>query len=311
MPADDLSVERCNGPRPNVSVFIMTRNEEANIVRCLEALTWSNDIVLLDSLSTDATLELAAKFPNVRIFHRAFTDYADQRNHGLHNIRYANEWVLVVDADEVVQPELAHEVLSIAAQPSRPDASIPAYMLRRLPVFRGIALRRNLSAACWIPRLLRPGQVRYSGLVHERLEAAGRFGKLRGCIHHHQFAKGIDDWMGRRLLYAQLEWEMAHHGASPPVRLSDLAGGTLRRRALLKAIFSNLPARWLIYYLYNFLFRLSFLEGSASLEYIALETMSQKRSYYLVRSLKCAEAYKTYCPASAGEPINGADVLYN
>lgn len=104
----------------NVSIFIITKNEEVNIARCLDSVRWSNDVVILDALSSDRTVALAASYPNVRLFSRPFTNYSDQRNYGLHSIRYRNNWVLVVDADEVVELALADEVRAIARfQPPR------------------------------------------------------------------------------------------------------------------------------------------------------------------------------------------------
>lgn len=110
----------------NVSIFIITKNEEVNIARCLDSVRWSNDVVILDALSSDRTVALAASYPNVRLFSRPFTNYSDQRNYGLHSIRYRNNWVLVVDADEVVELALADEVRAIARfQPPPPMQQSP------------------------------------------------------------------------------------------------------------------------------------------------------------------------------------------
>src|SRR5689334_18385133 len=83
--------------QPSVSVLVMTYNEEGNIRRCLDSLVWSDDIVVLDSYSTDRTAAIAESYSCVRTYQHPFRDYGSQRNYGLHEIPYANEWLLVVD----------------------------------------------------------------------------------------------------------------------------------------------------------------------------------------------------------------------
>lgn len=262
----------------NISVFIMTKDEEVNIARCLESVRWSNDVVLLDSFSRDATLEIASGFPNVRIHQRAFTDYADQRNHGLNQIGYQNDWVFVLDADEVVEPALAEEMLALARKPAEVTGQPLAYMIRRRPVFGGKALEHNVTASCWIARLLRVGAVRYHGTVHERVVAPGNFGKLRGRLDHHQFAKGLDDWTARRLHYARLEHQMRASGQFPQAHWRDLLGAdALRRRAALKECFVRLPYRWLLYLFYNLIISGAWRDGAAGIGYVRLEAQSIRR----------------------------------
>jgi glycosyltransferase involved in cell wall biosynthesis len=278
VPCEDHSAGAACDDRVNVSVFVMTRDEETNIVRCLESVRWSNDVVLLDSGSADATLDLARRFENVRIFHREFTDYADQRNHGLRSIAYRNDWVFVVDADEVVEPALAAEILN-TARAARNGAGPAAYMVRRRPVLGGKVLRRNVSAHFWIARLLRVGKVNYHGRVHERVAVAGTVGRLRGRLEHHQFSKGIENWYQRRLHYARLELDMAAAGEIDPISWRDFfSRDHFKRRAVLKSCFMRMPLKWLVYFLYNIVVTGAFLEGRKGLTYVWLETQSYRRS---------------------------------
>jgi glycosyltransferase involved in cell wall biosynthesis len=87
-----------------VSVVLLTYNEEANLPRCLEALNWCDDIVAIDSGSTDRSIEILGSF-GTRVLYRSFDDFATQRNFGLDNGAFRHEWVLHLDADEVVTPE--------------------------------------------------------------------------------------------------------------------------------------------------------------------------------------------------------------
>lgn len=159
-----------------------------------------------------------------------------------------------------------------------PDAAV-AYSVRRIPCLHGTLLRRNLSASFWITRLVRPQWVSYCGLVHERVMAAGTVGKLKSVLQHHQFAKGIDDWMVRRMLYARLESLPMNASCRPPVSWGDLfRADTERRHLALKALFLCLPARWLIYFGYNLVVKRAFLDGRVGLKFVFLETVSQFRA---------------------------------
>ena len=269
-----------------VSVFVMTRNEEASIARCLASVRWSNDVVLLDSHSTDRTTDIAAAFPNVRIIRRTFTNFSDQRNFGLNAVDYRNEWALVIDADEVVPEALAAEIRQVAQ--AAEARSRDAYLVRRLPCLDGLPLRRNISAGFWIARLVRPGSVRYHGLVHERVEVARRMGRLQGYLLHHQFEKGTMGWHRRRLRYARLEGQERRAGERSG-SLKDLVGGdTLKRRALAKALYKALPHRWLVYLLYSFVAKAAWLEGRAGLRYAWLEAESDRRcEAYMRKHRRC------------------------
>lgn len=256
-----------------VSAFIMTLNEEVNIGRCLDALRWCDDIVLLDSQSSDRTVEIAESYPNVRVRYRVFDDYSGQRNYGLRAIDYANPWLLIVDADEVVTPDLVDDIRSAMAMGDIDRFDV--FLVQRTPFLDGRGLRRNYQSHFWIPRLVRPTAVRFEGIVHERVQySSDRFGRLGGRLEHHQFDKGVADWRARRANYARLE---AEEGIRQPLRFASLASrDPLVRRTMLKALFYRLPARWLFAFLYNLFIKFAFLDGRAGMRYLLLETRSQR-----------------------------------
>lgn len=264
---------------PSISAFIITRNEACNIARCLASLDFSNDIVVLDSGSTDDTTAIARRHPHVRLFERCFDDYASQRNFGLHQIRYANPWVLVIDADEVVDRRLRDTILARIGSNDPALAATSAFMVRRFTCLDGQVLRRNLSAHFWIARLVRPDRVAYEGSVHERLIVDGGVERLPGVLLHYQFAQGIDHWLARRMRYAALERIERAAGNEPVPPLAKLWHGThFERRALLKMLFKRLPARRLIYWIVSVVITWPFLEGRAGMRYLYLETLSQFRA---------------------------------
>jgi len=161
-----------------LSIVIITGNEEARIRACLESVAWADEIVVVDSQSRDATVAICEEFP-CRIHVRPWPGYASQKNFGIDQA--AGDWVLILDADERVTPELAVELRALlAGQPQHPVYKIP---------------RMNHLGDFWLahgglwpdltPRLFRRGLARYGEReIHETLEYQGRAGKLRGPLLH-------------------------------------------------------------------------------------------------------------------------------
>lgn len=264
----------------SISVLILTKDEEVSIGRCLASLHWSDDVVLLDSGSRDGTVEIARGFPNVRVVTRDFDDFASQRNFGLHQIVYRNEWLLLIDADELAEPALAAEMLDIARTSGRqPDV----FMVRRKPVLAGQPLANNLCYRFWIARMVRPSRVRFEGIVHERLIFAGTPGRFRAALEHHQFSKGLDDWLARRISYARLEQQQRSPIALAQLKQILTRRDPLARRAAIKAVYLRLPLRWLIYLLVSLALTRPFCDGRAGLRLVWLEAYSQ---FYASRMLR-------------------------
>lgn len=280
------SVDLCDREQPNVSVFIMTLNEAANIDRCLESVRWSNDVVVLDSFSQDGTPELAAAYHNVRLFQRPFDDYSGQRNCGVRQIPYRNAWLLVLDADEVVESSLAQELLGLVR--SGQDLDKDVFLLRRKVFIGDRWIRGNIANDFWIARVVRPTRVRYEGAVHERVRFDGRCGCLKHALEHHQFTNGVENWKARRYRYAIIEAAALASGVTGSVVLDLFCADTLRRRVAIKSVFYMLPARWLFYFFYNFLFKFPYRDGAVGLGYLFLETASQRVAARVRRAAKNA-----------------------
>ena len=122
-----------------ISVLILTLDEEVNLGGCLDSVAWSDDVVVLDSLSNDATVSIARQ-RRVRLYQRPFDNYANQRNFGLRDVPYRNPWVLMLDADERVPPDLSAEIHRTVATAG---ASVAMYRMRRKDYFMGKWLRRS------------------------------------------------------------------------------------------------------------------------------------------------------------------------
>src|SRR5216683_265403 len=99
-----------------ISVLILTYNEQDNLPACLDSVAWSDDVLVLDSFSTDRTLDIARN-RGVKVLQNRFVNFAEQRNFGLTHGRLKHDWVLHLDADERVTPELKVEVLNTLVRP--------------------------------------------------------------------------------------------------------------------------------------------------------------------------------------------------
>jgi len=270
--------------KQNISIFIITYNEEKDIKRCLDSVSWSNDIVILDSFSTDKTLSIAIEFQNVKIFKKKFVNYSTQRNYGLKTIDFINPWVLIIDADETCSIELKMELLSNKIQNNSNNV---VYSLRRKTFFANKWLKHNSMYNVWIERIVKPKYVTFYGDIHEKLKYNGLSKKLSSNIEHYPFSKGIENWISRRNRYSTLnaEYEITH---GYDIKINNLfSKNPVEFRQFLNSIYRKLPLRWFIFFIYNFFIKLCFLDGYKGIYYVLLETFYE---FVIVLKIK----YKRY-----------------
>ena len=185
--------------RSQITPMIICKNEEANIARVLEPLTWAQRIVLIDSGSTDATLAIAQHFAQVDVLHRDFDSFAQQCNFGLSQI--STPWVLSLDADHVLTPKFLRCLESFC-----PDDEVWGYRVPLRYCIHGGPLRGTLMP----PRisLFRRSQARYldSGHGHHLVEA-GRVVPFPGEIFHDD-RKSLDRWLQSQRRYQENDAKM-------------------------------------------------------------------------------------------------------
>lgn len=255
------------------SVLVLTRNEEFNIDACLRTLSFTDDIVVLDSLSTDRTLEVARSFPNVRTVQRPFDTEWKQRNFGLHEIEYKNPWVYICDADERVPAELAEELLRVVSDPSAEHA---AYRLRYKNIYMGKWIRHASSYPVWIMRLVRPERVTYEVRetnVHPIVD--GTTGSLQEHFIHYSFNSGLRRWFQKHNFYSTreaMEGVKVRRQARPGLRLLRAKDPMIRRRAL-KNLSYFLTARAFLRFVSMYVFGRGFLDGIAGAHYCFMIAM--------------------------------------
>jgi glycosyltransferase involved in cell wall biosynthesis len=163
---------------PQVSVFILSRNEEQKIGPALESVSWASEIVLIDSNSTDRTLEIAARH-GARVVQLAFKRFGELRQAGIEHTQYP--WIFSLDSDERCTPQARDEILRIVSDPD----SLDAYLVPR----SNILLGRTIRHSGWYPdyrqpQLFRRGRMRYvaDDEVHEGYTLDGRLGTMRNPI---------------------------------------------------------------------------------------------------------------------------------
>ncbi|MCP5511666.1 MAG: glycosyltransferase family 2 protein [Leptospiraceae bacterium] len=169
-----------------ISACVITYNEEENIHRLLSSLDFVDEIVILDSGSEDQTLSIASEFSKVKIFHRNFDDYINQKNHCIDLA--LNDWVLSLDADEEVSQELKFEILSLGK-----SSEAKGYEIPRLTFYLG----KWIYHGGWYPNLqLRFFNKKYGRfvgkLVHEKVVIQERISILQNPILHYSY-KNISD----------------------------------------------------------------------------------------------------------------------
>ncbi len=257
---------RAAGKAHPVSILILTKDEEINIAPCLDCLAWSDDVVVYDSFSSDKTVEIASRYPNVRVVQRKFDNWSSHQNWGVQNIEFRNPWVLYVDADERVPPELAEEVMKAAA-PERPES---AFRLRRKDMFNGRWLKHAQLYPTWLVRVFRPSKIRYERLVNPVAVVDGVVGELQEHLIHYPFSKGTVHWFDRHNSYSSFETAeiLKARKAGPVMRLLDIfSPDPIARRVVLKQIFNRLPLRHAARFVYLYFFRLGILDGPQGFHY--------------------------------------------
>ena len=251
----------------SVSALILTLNEEINIAACLDSLSWCDDVVVFDSLSSDRTRAIAEE-RGVRVVTRAFDNWSAHQNWAVTNIEFRHPWVLYLDADERCPTELRDDVLRHA----RNDAPEAAFRVRRKDFFMGRWLKHAQLYPTWLVRLFRPQRIRYERLVNPVAIVDGPIGELAGHIFHYPFSHGVSHWVARHNRYSDMEAiEAAKVRDSRATSGSVWAKDPNERRRALKDIFFRMPARPLLKFLYYYGWRRGFLDGRAGFTYATLQ----------------------------------------
>lgn len=251
-----------------VSVFVRTLNEELNLQPCLRSLSWCDDIVIIDSGSTDRTCEIA-RDAGARVLARPIVDEAEHFNWISANVSFRHGWVYFADADEVVTPELADEIVATTSDRSRREV---AYRVRFKTMFLGEWIRHASLYPTWVLRLFQPGRVRWQREINTSCVVDGLAGRLASHFLHYSFNKGFNAWFEKHNTYSWHEAREAFRTleSGPPSLPTLLSRDPVIRRATLKAASLYLPFRPTLRFLYMYLLRRGLLDGRPGLVYCQL-----------------------------------------
>ncbi|HEV7663940.1 MAG TPA: glycosyltransferase family 2 protein [Chloroflexota bacterium] len=249
-----------------LSVLIPTLNEELNLPDCLASVAWADEVFVVDSFSTDRTLAIAHEAGATVVQHR-FQNYSDQKNWALDNLPLRNHWLLIVDADERVTPELRCELETLLTGPSPP---CDGYYVNRKFIFLGRWIRHAGWYPSWSLRLFRHRLGRYDDReVHEHIVLNGRTGYLTNDLLHDD-RRDLEAFVARHNRYSTLEAAArlkVERGAVDRAKLplSLLASPVQRKRFLRERIWPSMPGKPLALFVYMYVLRRGFLDGRAGL----------------------------------------------
>lgn len=254
----------------DVSVIILTRNEEPNLAQALESVRgWARRIFVVDSFSTDRTLEIAQAY-GCEIFQFRFESYSRQRNRALDELPIDSDWILFLDADEWVPDALKQEIAAtIAANPAE-----SGFFLRRRFYWMNTWIRRGYYPV-WILRLFRRGRGRCEDRsVNEHIVVEGRTGFLRQDFIH-QDRKPVSDWIEKHNQYALREAKelLRVEAVSEKLRPRLFGPQAERARWVRERLYNRLPPilRPFLFFFYRVVIRGGMLDGWKALVYHFLQ----------------------------------------
>lgn len=254
-----------------VSVLVPTWREQANIAECLRHVQWARELVVVDSRSPDLTVPLAQAFgATVYHFMLGAEGWPKKRNWALEHVPWAHRWVLIVDADEHITPELAREIA--AAVRDDADAEVTGYWLNRRFMFLGRWIRHCGYYPSWNLRLFQHRLGRYERIaatgdtdsgdneVHEHvILREGRAGWLRSDFLHYAYPD-LSTWVEKHNRYSSWEAHAMDARMAGEIEASLFAGPIARRR-WLKRMVRRLPLRPTLRFIYHYFLRGGFLDG--------------------------------------------------
>ena len=250
-----------------VSVIILTYNEELNLENCFKSVVdWVGEIFVVDSYSTDKTLEIARKY-GCQIVQHPFENQARQFNWALDNLGIKNEWILRLDADEYLTPELWGEIKETLPKIGK---DISGFYIKRRVYFMGKWIKHGDYYPTWILRLFRKGKGRSEERKMDEhiILLEGRAKKLANDFIDDN-KKNLEFWIDKHNKFSSREVEeiTKQLTTNDQQLTTKLSGQTAQKRWLKENFYYRLPlfCRAFLYFIYRYFFRLGFLDGKEGL----------------------------------------------
>lgn len=265
----------------SISVLILTKNEQQDLPGCLASLSWSDDIHVYDSMSSDRTLEIAKAF-GATVTQRTFDNWSSHQNWGLKNIPFKHEWVYYSDADERVTPELAQALRAFALNPG----AHVALRVRRRDYLMGTWLRRVTPSPFNI-RFFKPAHIKYERLTNPVTLVDGPIADTDKHFDHFPFSKGMTHWINKHNSYSTSEADQIVANRRAGTEFSAwkafFSPDSNERRFHQKELYYRLPMRPLAMFLLLYVGKRGFLDGRAGLTFAILRSIYE---YMIVLKVK-------------------------
>jgi glycosyltransferase involved in cell wall biosynthesis len=271
-----------NGP-VKISVLIPTRNEESNLPRCLEALVgWADEVVIIDSRSTDATEEITGKYGATYQPFDYSGGWPKKRQWALDNYEFRNDWILLLDADEILLDPIKKEI-----EKAIESTAYDGYQLRFQVYFLGRQLRFG-GFDLWKLFLFRKGIGNFEKRldthsatmgdieIHEHVVVDGKVGVLKEPIRHENF-NSLYRYISKHNEYSEWEARVFTEGKESEIQ-PTFFGTQAQRRRWLKLKLFMVPGFPLITFLYHYVVRMGFLDGRPGFIYCTLKGVQRFHS---------------------------------
>ncbi len=266
-----------------ITPLILTYNEAPNIGRTLERLSWARDIVVIDSFSSDETVEIISRFPQARFYQRKFDDFASQCNFGLREANISSDWVLNLDADYVLTLEIIEEIRML-----NPADDVVGFRAPFVYCVNGLRLRSGIYPPVSVLFRKAKGCFRQDGHAH-RVELNGQVSELHSPILHDD-RKPLSRWFQGQMRYTQLEANKLLNSDANTLGWPD----RIRRLRVLA------PPAMLLYCL---IIRGGIFDGWAGFYYAFQRTLAE-----LMLSLYLIENDLNFAPVRKGEESRRAEI---
>jgi glycosyltransferase involved in cell wall biosynthesis len=276
-----------------LSLFVPCKNEEANLARCLQSVSWVDEVFVVDSQSTDRTGSIAQEQGAKVVQFEYQGGWPKKKNWALENLPFSHEWVLILDADECLPPQAEEEIRKIV---TNPDGKHSGYWINRRYFFLGKPLKHAYFPN-WNLRLFKHKHGRYEKItdlttdsgdheIHEHVVVQGSTGKLKSIMDHHAFPN-IDSFVEKHNRYSN--WEAIVESSAKDDE-SALQHEAVKGKRRLRRIFRKLPFRPTLRFLYVYLWQGGILDGWAGYVFARLhaqyEFLSVAKAKAISRSRK-------------------------
>lgn len=262
-----------------ISVIVYTKNEQQDLPGCLQSLAWCDDIHIVDSMSSDNTVEIAKSYGAI-VTQRSYPDNtlpfggdeAAHRNWAFKHISFKHGWVFHLDADERVTPELVQAMQIMVLSPG----ACKGFRIRRRDYFMGQWLK-HVTPSPYHIRLFKAPYVRYERLINPITVIDGEVGNLDPYFDHYPFSKGMHHWIEKHNKYSDSEASQIslnrQNGQQFDLKKVFFEPDVNKRRAQQKEFYYRLPCRPLVMFMLLYIVKGGFLDGKAGLRYASLRAM--------------------------------------